>query len=91
MCDDVPVGLCPWCKKETTPELFEKNKYVRRNIYKCSRCHKKILVCYTPGCDDFARWGEFWDDYYCPNCTQCGGPISYLERIITGGRNIVKK
>jgi len=88
--DDLPLGECPWCKKDMHAKLHELNSPPRRNIYECPVCVKKLLVCYTPGCDDLARWGEYWDDFYCPDCTSHLGPLSIIGKVF-GVASKVKK
>lgn len=64
-----PQGFCPWCKKEVQPDLAdEQNLLWGRNVLSCPECLEKILVCSKPGCDNYARWGEFYDDKLCPKC-----------------------
>ena len=91
-------GNCPWCKEDVRPTLFEENPEYQRNIFVCPDCGEKILKCVTPGCEEYARWGEQWDDFFCPECTAEGGPIAYpikIAKSIIGvlgpGKRISKK
>ncbi|MGR6838075.1 hypothetical protein ACU5DF_02790 [Aliivibrio wodanis] len=90
--DILPKGECPWCKKQTHAYLAERNVPPRRNIYRCGEksCDKQVLVCYSPGCDDLARWGDIWDDFYCPDCTSQLGPLSTVGKFL-GFTSKVKK
>lgn len=89
--NELPAGECPWCKEEVRAVLLEVNSFPRRNIYSCPKCSGQVLKCYTPGCDNTARWGDYWDDYYCPDCTLDGGPLGapgrWLKSIIGLGGN----
>ena len=86
----LPLGECPWCKKDIRAELIESNSFPRRNIYQCPGCKGKVLVCYSPGCDNLARWGQNWDDFYCPDCTSNLGPLSTINKIFSTTNKIKK-
>lgn len=60
-------GKCPFCKREVHATLIESN-LLRRDVYKCPVCLKRILVCMAPGCNNFAKGGDYWDDNLCPDC-----------------------
>lgn len=57
-------GYCSYCFKKTLHKLKEKN-YVRRNVYECSNCKNRTLLCTVPNCDNFAKGGDKWDDKFC--------------------------
>ena len=62
------AGECPYCKSTVTPTIFEENT-VRRDLCECPECGGKLLVCRTPGCQDYAKGGDIYDDELCPSCT----------------------
>jgi hypothetical protein len=61
-------GPCPYCGETITPELVEKNT-IRRDVCLCPECKKQLLVCRTPGCHNYTKGGEIYDDELCPSCT----------------------
>lgn len=63
------LGKCPWCGEYVRAIVIEEN-FVRRDFCKCPKCGGKVLVCRTPGCNDYAKGGDFWDDEFCPDCTK---------------------
>lgn len=65
MSDDSHNGWCGWCFKKTSHSLIQQN-YLRRNIYRCSSCFRRTLICRRPGCQDMARGHDTWDDEMCP-------------------------
>lgn len=63
------VGLCPFCEKKVSPFIVEEN-FVRRDVCECPECHKGILVCRSPGCQNYAKTGKYYDDELCPSCAK---------------------
>jgi ribosomal protein S27AE len=63
------LGKCPFCNESVRPRVIEENS-VRRDICRCPECSNSILVCRTPGCQDYAKGGEIYDDEFCPECTK---------------------
>lgn len=61
------IGLCPFCEKKVSPFVVEEN-FIRRDVCECPECHKGILVCRTPGCQNYAKTGKYYDDELCPSC-----------------------
>lgn len=57
-------GRCSWCSKETEHELVQRN-YLRRNVYQCSTCLGRTVLCRIPTCDNLARGHETYDDELC--------------------------
>jgi hypothetical protein len=85
-----PAGLCPNCKKMVRASVVEENT-VRRDMCSCPACKADLLVCRTPGCDDYARGGEYYDDELCPACTKKGGAVAVglaagAAYILSGGK-----
>jgi hypothetical protein len=62
------LGICPFCKELTTPSVAEDNT-LRRDKCICPKCSNVVYVCRTPGCDDYTRGGDIYDDELCPACT----------------------
>lgn len=62
---DKHVGTCPFCRAEMRPRVVEEN-IVRRDKCECTECGKTIYVCRTPGCRDYAKGGDLYDDELCP-------------------------
>lgn len=60
-----PKGTCPFCKEQVAAIVVEEN-YIRRDICRCPECGESILVCRMPGCSDYAKGGELYDDELCP-------------------------
>lgn len=79
------VGLCPFCNKEVRPRVVEEN-YLRRDKCKCPECSNIIYVCRTPGCTNYAKGGDFWDDELCPSCTSTlfDGGVSLATDFLPG-------
>lgn len=69
------LGKCPWCGENVRAKVVEEN-YVRRDICICPNCGEKILVCRIPGCNNYAKAGDFWDDEICPDCTSNAGSFA---------------
>ena len=63
------IGICPWCGKEVRAIIEEEN-YIRRDSCKCPECGERILVCRTPGCNNYAKGGTIWDDEICTECAK---------------------
>jgi len=65
-------GWCSWCFEKTPHKLIEQN-FLRRNVYNCTKCDKRTLMCRL--CDSMARGhASFdWDDEL---CAKCNGLIS---------------
>lgn len=62
------LGTCPFCKELVTPYVVEGN-VIRRDKCMCPNCQNTVYVCRAPGCDDYARGGDIYDDEFCPSCT----------------------
>jgi len=61
-------GKCPFCDEVVTPKIVTEN-IVRRDVCKCPSCSEMLIVCRTPGCQDYAKGGTIYDDELCPGCT----------------------
>lgn len=61
-------GICPFCAEMVTPPVIEENS-VRRDKCACPVCREDIYVCRSPGCNNYAKGGEYYDDELCPQCT----------------------
>lgn len=61
-------GVCPFCEESVTPDVVEEN-YVRRDRCQCPNCQSFIYVCRSPGCQNYAKGGDIYDDELCPSCT----------------------
>lgn len=61
-------GICPFCSEEVVPDVIQDNIF-RRDVCKCPGCDGKLLLCRTPGCNDYAKGGDLYDDELCPACT----------------------
>lgn len=61
-------GLCPYCAETVRPQLKEAGN-IFRDTYTCPDCSKNILYCVSPGCQDYAKGGEYINDKFCPACT----------------------
>ena len=62
-------GICPHCREKVTPDIIEENS-IRRDKCKCPKCDGIVYVCRTPGCDDYAKGGDAYDEELCPECTK---------------------
>jgi len=74
------VGICPYCGDSVQPLVVVHN-YVRRDACKCPNCEKMILVCRVPGCSDYAKGGDVYDEEMCP---------AHTASIVNGGGEVVK-
>lgn len=74
------AGICPYCSETVQPFIITEN-YARRDVCKCPKCEKEILVCRIPGCSDYAKGGPIYDEEMCPSCT---------AGIVNGGGEVVK-
>lgn len=90
-------GTCPFCKAVVTAVVIEENT-IRRDKCQCPSCHNTIYVCRTPGCDNYAKGGDIYDDELCPECTQSAakgaGAIALAAIsaiVVAGAENIIKK
>ncbi len=70
-----PAGLCPFCKENVRADVIEENT-LRRDKCACPSCGGTVYVCRTPGCDDYAKGGDFYDDELCPACTSGAGGVA---------------
>ena len=61
-------GLCPFCNEQVVPYVIEENT-IRRDKCQCPECSGILYVCRSPGCNNYAKGGDFWDDEFCPTCT----------------------
>lgn len=77
---DKHKGMCPFCKEVVVPSVLEENT-VRRDKCLCPSCQNVIYVCRAPGCDNFARGGDIYDDELCPECLK--GASSTAGTIVT--------
>ena len=80
------LGVCPFCSASTRPVVLEENT-VRRDICECSECSEKVLVCRTPGCQDYAKGGSVYDDELCPGCTSAA--VSNAGSVVIGVGTVV--
>jgi hypothetical protein len=80
------LGICPFCSASMQPSVLEENT-MRRDICQCSECSEKILVCRTPGCQDYAKGGSVYDDELCPSCTS--STVSVVGTIAVGVVSII--
>ncbi len=88
-----PKGKCPYCQEFMTPVVVEENA-ICRDKCKCSKCGEYIYICRTPGCHNYAKGGELWDDELCPECTSSVGRIAKdiaTAALITGVGTLVGK
>lgn len=86
-----PAGLCPYCKKMVHANVIVEND-LRRDQCQCPSCEELIYVCRSPGCHDFAKAGEYYDEELCPVCTKGAAKIGVgiataALFIITGGKS----
>ncbi|WGE31637.1 hypothetical protein NYR60_07165 [Actinobacillus genomosp. 2] len=61
-------GICPYCSDSIIAKVIEEN-YIRRDKCICPSCNKVIYICRSPGCNNYAKGGDVWDDELCPSCT----------------------
>lgn len=61
-------GICPFCAEMVTPSVTEEN-LIRRDKCACTACGEGVYVCRSPGCNNYAKGGEYYDDELCPQCT----------------------
>lgn len=64
------LGRCPFCDQEGIPTVIEENSF-RRDKCQCSNaeCKGTIYICRGPGCHNYAKGGDVYDDEFCPSCT----------------------
>ena len=62
-------GLCPFCQEQIQAKVIEEN-YLRRDRCICPECQEDIYVCRSPGCNNYAKGGKYYDDELCPTCTE---------------------
>ena len=64
------IGKCPYCNEDVEPNVIEGNT-MRRDKCQCPRteCGGILYVCRTPGCHNYAKGGDMYDDELCPECT----------------------
>lgn len=67
-------GICSNCRKQITPHILEQN-YVIRDVCRCPNCQESILVCRTPGCDNYAKGGDIYDDELCFECIKSASEV----------------
>jgi hypothetical protein len=70
-------GKCPFCSETVEPEVIEENT-IRRDMCRCPSCKRQVLICRAPGCQDYAKGGEYYDDEFCPACTQKMSEYSFF-------------
>lgn len=88
-------GTCPFCSEVVQPKITEENK-VRRDKCQCPNCHQAVYVCRSPGCQNYAKGGNLYDDELCPSCTSsiaevgkgaiATGVITLVTAALTKGR-----
>lgn len=61
-------GVCPFCGSFIQARVVETN-YLRRDKCRCPDCSNVIYVCRMPGCNNYTKGGDIWDDEFCPSCT----------------------
>ena len=77
-------GVCPFCNIEMIPSVIEENT-IRRDKCQCPDCGKYVYVCRTPGCRDYSKGGDIYDDELCPSCTSAiGGSVGSLGGLAIG-------
>lgn len=64
-----PLGQCPVCKADIRAVVVE-GMTLRRDRCECPDCGASIYVCRAPGCDNYAKGGELYDDELCPSCVR---------------------
>lgn len=74
-------GRCPFCKESMTPDVLEENN-LRRDKCKCTKCERFIYICRAPGCREYARGGDAYDDEFCIQCS---------DKIAAFGRDAAEK
>jgi hypothetical protein len=72
-------GICPFCKETQLPVVVVENIF-RRDKCECSSCKETIYVCRSPGCENFAKGGDVYDDELCPECTR--GVVSNSAMVV---------
>lgn len=79
------LGECPFCKESITPQVVEENTF-RRDKCVCPSCNGTVYVCRTPGCDNYAKGGDLYDDELCPRCTGGTGTLvaGVAATVVTG-------
>ncbi len=60
------LGICPCCKTEVMPKIIEEKMI--RDLCECPECNAKIMVCCTPGCQNYAQSGKILNNDFCPSC-----------------------
>lgn len=93
------LALCAHCRDITTYTLFEeRNGKTARNLYRCDRCQKLGVKCYTwlsgGYCNGLARSGDRFDRPFCAACSTRVGEVtrSVLSWTIIGAvGSLVKK
>lgn len=88
-------GLCPFCSETVQPKVVEENT-IRRDKCECPNCNNTVYVCRSPGCQNYAKGGELYDDELCPSCTSgvsefgkgalMTGAITVLTAVLTKGK-----
>ena len=61
-------GTCPFCKNTVRATVIEEN-VIRRDKCSCPECQETIYICRSPGCENYAKGGDVYDDELCPACT----------------------
>lgn len=60
--------MCPFCKEKMTPDITQENN-LRRDKCKYTKCEQNIYICRSPGCKDYSRGGDIYDDEFCMACS----------------------
>ncbi|OOF45298.1 hypothetical protein BKK51_07030 [Rodentibacter trehalosifermentans] len=82
-------GVCPFCLEEVQAKIIEENT-LRRDKCQCPNCNRTIFICRKPGCNNYAKGGEIYDDELCPGCTsEISGMI--LPTVVMGIVGVVTK
>lgn len=71
---------CSWCYSKCLHEIVEKNM-LQRNIYECTSCKGRTLVCRAPGCTNMTQGlskDSAWNDEF---CAEHDGTISNFENL----------
>ena len=80
------LAFCSHCRDITTYVLVEERRgRTARNLYRCDRCQRLGVKCYTwlsgAYCNGLARAGESVD---MPLCSGCSGRVAEVSRNVIG-------
>lgn len=68
------LGECPFCRQSVRAQIVEEN-ILRRDKCACPSCGGAVYVCRAPGCNNYAKGGDIYDDALCPGCTSGPGTL----------------